>query len=162
MLVKLRGDKYGYCSCTKPILVRRVVWAQIIKFASDEFQGSLTHLHVYMPIYLYYYIYNTIPKQIYVCTVATVSLFSTSFFLFISAYMCHTCGLRASNTWLYLRAGQSCIRTVYASGRYGNSVHYGDEYYFYFMGGHALTSRKGGEPCPPGTLNYGVVSHLAF
>ena len=31
-----------------------------------------------------------------------------------------------------------------------------------FMGGHALTSPKGGRPCPLGTLNYGVVGHLAF
>ena len=51
---------------------------------------------------------------------------------------------------------------MYASGHYGNSVRYSDEYYFYFMGGYALTSLKGGGPCPLGTLNYGVVGHLAF
>ena len=63
---------------------------------------------------------------------------------------------------VYFRAGRSGIQPVYASDRYGNSVRYGDEYYFYFMGGHALTSPKGGRPCPLGTLNYGVVGHLAF
>ena len=31
-----------------------------------------------------------------------------------------------------------------------------------FMGRHALTSPKGGRPCPLGTFNYGVVGHLAF
>ena len=63
---------------------------------------------------------------------------------------------------VYFCAGRSQIRPVYVSGRYGDLVHYGDEYYFYFMGGHALTSPKGGRPCPLGTLNYGVVGHLAF
>ena len=51
---------------------------------------------------------------------------------------------------------------MYVPGRYGDSVCYGDEYYFCFMGGHALTSPKGGRPCPLGTFNYGVVGHLAF
>ena len=31
-----------------------------------------------------------------------------------------------------------------------------------FVGGHALTSPKGGGPCPLGHLNYWVVRHLAF
>ena len=30
------------------------------------------------------------------------------------------------------------------------------------MGGHALASPKGGGPCPLGTFNYGVASHLTF
>ena len=51
---------------------------------------------------------------------------------------------------------------MYASGQYGDSVCYSDEYYFYFMGRHTLTSPKGGGPCPLGTLNYEVVGHLAF
>ena len=62
----------------------------------------------------------------------------------------------------YFCAGWSQIRLVYASGHYGDSVRYGDEYYFYLMGGHTLTSPKGGGPCPLSTLNYGVVGHLAF
>ena len=40
--------------------------------------------------------------------------------------------------------------------------YYGDEYYFYFMGGHARASPKGGRSCSLGTLNYLIVSHLAF
>ena len=51
---------------------------------------------------------------------------------------------------------------MYTLGHYSNSVHYGDEYYFYFMGGPALTSPKGGGPCPLSTFNYGVVGDLAF
>ena len=30
------------------------------------------------------------------------------------------------------------------------------------LGGHALTSPKGGRPCLLGTFDYGVVGHLAF
>ena len=41
------------------------------------------------------------------------------------------------------------------------SVHYGNEYYF-LLGGHTLTSPKGGGSCSLGTLHYGVVGHLAF
>ena len=81
--------------------------------------------------------------------------------------------LKVSSTIKYmsqLRAGGPVIpcllscwpESVYASGRYGHLVHYGDEYYFYFMGGHTLTSLKGGRPCPLSTFNYGVVGHLAF
>ena len=32
--------------------------------------------------------------------------------------MCHSCGLWAGNTWLYLCAGQSCVWPVYTSGCY--------------------------------------------
>ena len=71
-------------------------------------------------------------------------------------------GWPAGNTRFYFCAGRSQIRPVYAPGHYGDSVHYGDEYYFYFMGGHAITLPKGGWPCPLGTFNYGVVGHLAF
>ena len=39
---------------------------------------------------------------------------------------------------------------------------YGDEYYFYFMGGHALASPKSGRSCSLGTFNYAVAGHLAF
>ena len=34
-------------------------------------------------------------------------------------------------------SGQSQTRSEHAPGCYGNLVYYGDEYYFYFMGGHA-------------------------
>ena len=44
-------------------------------------------------------------------------------------------GLRAGNTrYTYVMAGVGLAR--YVSGRYGNLVHYGDEYYFYLSGGH--------------------------
>ena len=53
-------------------------------------------------------------------------------------------------------------RSVYASGRYGDSVWDGYRILFILGGGHALTSPKGGRPCPLGTLNYEVVGHLAY
>ena len=30
------------------------------------------------------------------------------------------------------------------------------------LGGHTLTSSKGGRPCPLGTLNYGIAGHPAY
>ena len=50
-------------------------------------------------------------------------------------------------------------RPVYMSGRYGDSVQDG---YRILGGGHALTSPKGGGPCPLSTLNYKVAGHLAY
>ena len=67
-----------------------------------------------------------------------------------------------------LRAGilslrPESVRPCYASGRYGDSVRHGDEYYFLLLlGGHALTSPEGSRPCLLGTFNYGVAGHLAF
>ena len=34
-------------------------------------------------------------------------------------------------------SGQGQTRSEHAPGCYGNPVYYSDEYYFYFMGGHA-------------------------
>ena len=48
----------------------------------------------------------------------------------------------------------------YASGRYGDQVHYGDGILFFFGQAHALDTPKGGRPCPLGTLYYLVVGHL--
>ena len=47
-------------------------------------------------------------------------------------------------------------------GHYGHSVHYSDGILFTVMGGHALTSLKGGGPYSLGTFDHGVVGHLAF
>ena len=39
-------------------------------------------------------------------------------------------------------SGQGQTRSEHTPGCYGNPVYYGDEYYFYFMGGHtSLTER---------------------
>ena len=51
-------------------------------------------------------------------------------------------------------SGQGQTRSEHAPGCYGNPVYYGDEYYFYFMGGHARASLKGGRSCSLGTHNY--------
>ena len=80
----------------------------------------------------------------------------------VLCYICHSCGLEGWYYLVYFHACQSRIQLGYASGHYGDSVHYGDEHYFYFIGGHTLTSPKGGRPCPLVTFNYGVVGHLAF
>ena len=48
----------------------------------------------------------------------------------------------------------------YASGRYGDQVHYGDGILFLFGRAHTLATPKGGGPCPLGTLYYLVVGHL--
>ena len=53
-------------------------------------------------------------------------------------------------------------RPEYASGRYSNSVWDGYRILLLVRGGHALTSPKGGGPCPLGTLNYGVAGNLAY
>ena len=50
--------------------------------------------------------------------------------------------------------GQGQTWSEHAPGSYGNAVCYGDEYYFYFMGGHARASLKGGRSCSLGTRNY--------
>ena len=34
-------------------------------------------------------------------------------------------------------SGQGQTQSEHVPGCYGNPVYYGDEYYFYFMGGHA-------------------------
>ena len=76
--------------------------------------------------------------------------------------MCHSCGLQAGNTQLHFHASWSrsglctCrIVMVTRSVTVMNTIST-------FMGGHALTSPKGGGPCPLGTFNYVVVGHLAF
>ena len=51
-------------------------------------------------------------------------------------------------------SGQDQTRSEHVPGCYGNPIRYGDEYYFYFMGGHARTSPKGGRSCSLGTRNY--------
>ena len=51
-------------------------------------------------------------------------------------------------------SGQGHTQSEHAPGCYGNPVYYGDEYYFYFMGGHSQASPKGGRPCSLGTRNY--------
>ena len=64
-----------------------------------------------------------------------------------------------------LRAGGPVIPGLTSSGQgqtwsehmpscYGNPVYYGNEYYFYFMGGHARASPKGGRSCSLSTRNY--------
>ena len=55
-------------------------------------------------------------------------------------------------------AGMNLAR--YASGHYGDRVHYGDGILFLFGWAHALATPKGGGPCPLGTLYYLVVGHL--
>ena len=75
-------------------------------------------------------------------------------------HMCHGCGLAGRNTRnTFVTAGPT--PAVSRSGSLRLSVRYSDEYYF-LLGGHALTSPKGGGPCSLGTLHYGVVGHLAF
>ena len=44
-------------------------------------------------------------------------------------------------------SGQGQTRSEHVLGCYDNPVYYGDEYYFYFMGGHAQASLKGGRSC---------------
>ena len=51
-------------------------------------------------------------------------------------------------------SGQGGTRLEHASDCYGNPVYYDDEYYFYFMGGHAQASPKGGRSCSLSTRNY--------
>ena len=51
-------------------------------------------------------------------------------------------------------SGQSRTQSEHVPGCYGYLVYYGDEYYFYFMGGHAQASPKGGRSCSLGTRNY--------
>ena len=50
----------------------------------------------------------------------------------------------------------------YTSGRYGDSIRDGYRILLLLLGGYALTSPKGGGPCPLSTLNYGVTRHLAY
>ena len=76
--------------------------------------------------------------------------------------MCHGCGLQAGNTRIYFHVGRcrslACVHVgllrQLGLGWFQNTI--------YTWGGHALTSPKGGRPCPLGTLNYGVVGHLAY
>ena len=71
--------------------------------------------------------------------------------------MCHGCGLVGRDTFVTAGVGPAVVR-----GRSLRlSVRYSDEYYF-LLGGHILTSPKGGGPCLLGTLHYRVVGHLAF
>ena len=51
-------------------------------------------------------------------------------------------------------SGQSRTRSEHMPGCYGYPGYHGDEYYFYFMGGHAQASLKGGRSCSLGTHNY--------
>ena len=80
--------------------------------------------------------------------------------MFTTSHLCVTAaGLRARNSrntsvW----AGVGLAR--YASGRYGDQVHYSDGILFLFGRAHALATPKGGGPCPLGTLYYLVVGHL--
>ena len=69
-------------------------------------------------------------------------------------------GLQAGNTVVYFcvsrnRSGLGTHQVVMAtrSIMVMNTI-------FTFMGGHALTSLKGGRPCPLSTPNYGVVKIL--
>ena len=51
-------------------------------------------------------------------------------------------------------SGRSRTQSEHAPGCYGYPGYHGDEYYFYFMGGHAQASPKGGRSCSLGTHNY--------
>ena len=51
-------------------------------------------------------------------------------------------------------SSQGWTQLEHMPGCYSNPVYYGDEYYFYFMGGHAWASLKGGRSCSLGTQNY--------
>ena len=51
-------------------------------------------------------------------------------------------------------SGQVQTRSEQVPGSYGNPDCYGDEYYFYFMGGHAQASPKGGRSCSFEPHNY--------
>ena len=62
----------------------------------------------------------------------TVLLYTQNIQVVNFSNICHSCGLRAGNTQLYFCASRSGIKPVCASGHYGDSVRYGDEYYFYF------------------------------
>ena len=62
-------------------------------------------------------------------------------------------GWQAGNTRL-TSSGRSQTRSEHVPGCYGYPIYYGDEYYFYFMGGHTKASLKGGRSCSLGTHNY--------
>ena len=51
-------------------------------------------------------------------------------------------------------SGWSQTQLEHVPGCYSYPVYYGDEYYFYFMGGHAQASPKGGRSCSLGTRKY--------
>ena len=53
-------------------------------------------------------------------------------------------------------------RPVYALGHYSDLVRDGYRILFTLGGRHALTSLKGGGPCPLSTLNYEIAGHLAY
>ena len=51
-------------------------------------------------------------------------------------------------------SGQSWTQSEHVPGCYGYPGYHGDEYYFYFMGGHTQASPKGGRSCSLSTRNY--------
>ena len=71
-------------------------------------------------------------------------------------------GLWAGNiryTFVTAGVGPAMVRSRSSQ----HSVCYGDEYYFSTFVGRARTNlTEGGRPCLLGTLDYGVVGHLAF
>ena len=68
----------------------------------------------------------------------------------------HMSQLRAGGPVIPGLTSSSQVQTwlEHAPSSYGNPDCYGDEYYFYFMGGHARASPKGGRSCSLGTRNY--------
>ena len=50
-------------------------------------------------------------------------------------------------------SGWSRTRSEHVLGCYGYPGYHGDEYYFYFIGGHTQASLKGGRSCSLGTRN---------
>ena len=80
----------------------------------------------------------------------------------LPSHMCHSCGLWPGDTQVvFVPAGVGsglCMCQVVMATRpvmLMNTISI-------WMGGQALTSPKGGSSCSLGTLNYGVVGHLAF
>ena len=84
---------------------------------------------------------------------------------FLHSCFIHVSRLRACGPVIpgILSLQPESVQLRYVSGHYGDSVRYGDEYYFLLLlGRRALTSQEGGRPCLLGTFNYGVAGHLAF